>query len=242
MSEDLAALRQFPNQTLARQAMSGRLDAGGRRKIASCLAAEIDGFGELWQQMEAAELVALLGLAAAKLSACVEKTGGVSGPVVQGTLCASWGAAGGSGSLAHDALNASRAALLARTALLDQTASRRVRLNCAIHTDQVVSGLVTGADFVDYPVTGEAPRVAAAAASKARDAGADILITESVWSLVKEFLILEEAPPLIIDGKPLRLFAVINMNVARPGVSQPPPETLAELRRMLGLHAAVAPH
>jgi adenylate cyclase len=66
----------------------------------------------------------------------------------------------------------------------------------------------------------------------------DILITENTWKLVGKYLITEEMPPVSVKGKekPVRMFAVVNMR-AKEGEAQPKPETLAEVRKLLGIEA-----
>ena len=65
----------------------------------------------------------------------------------------------------------------------------------------------------------------------------DILITENTWRLVGDEFITEEMPPVMGKGKakPVRRFAVVNIKVNKPGMAQPRPVNLREVRKMLGL-------
>jgi adenylate cyclase len=65
----------------------------------------------------------------------------------------------------------------------------------------------------------------------------DILITENTWLLVGDEFITEEMPPVTVKGKekPMRMFAVVNIKANKPGMAQPRPANLQEVRKMLGL-------
>jgi adenylate cyclase len=85
---------------------------------------------------------------------------------------------------------------------------------------------------MEYTVIGDPVNLASRTEALNKPLGTDILITENTWELIGNRLITEEMPPVTVKGKekPLRLFAVVN--VIGVGGS---PETLAELREMLGI-------
>jgi adenylate cyclase len=92
---------------------------------------------------------------------------------------------------------------------------------------------------MEYTVIGDTVNLASRTEALNKPFGTDILITENTWKLVKDYIIAEEMPGVTVKGKaePVRMFAVVNMRVKKPGVPQPRPVTLAELRSQLDLAA-----
>jgi adenylate cyclase len=174
---------------------------------------------------------------------CVNKTQGVVDKFIGDAVMAHWGAATTSGNPTHDALNCVRAALMMRTALRDYNSSRggndrpMLRIGCGINTGPIVAGQLGSADRMEYTVIGDAVNLASRTEALNKPFATDILITENTWNYVREYILTEEMPPVSVKGisRPVRMFAVVNMKIARSGFEQPKPETLAEVRAMLGI-------
>jgi adenylate cyclase len=85
---------------------------------------------------------------------------------------------------------------------------------------------------MEYTVIGDPVNLASRTEALNKPLGTDILITESTWELVGDKFVTEEMPPVTVKGKekPVRLFAVIKLK----GVGGQP-ESLAELRKLLGI-------
>jgi adenylate cyclase len=175
----------------------------------------------------------------------VEKTGGVVDKFIGDAVMAVWGAPLSAGSPAQDAFNCVKAALMMRTALYQFNQGRggdkkpRIRIGCGINTGDVVAGQIGSNRRREYTVIGDAVNLASRTEALNKPLGTDILITENTCALIGKYLITEEMPAITVKGKekPVRMFAVVNF---RKGTEQEPargPQTLAEVRRLLGIPA-----
>jgi adenylate cyclase len=178
---------------------------------------------------------------------CVEKTNGVVDKYIGDSVMAHWGTASTSGSAEHDALNCVRAALLMRVALLEMNRRRKpqdpadplINIGCGINSGIVTVGQIGSPQRMEYTAIGDAVNLASRTEALNKPLGTDILITEDTWMLTGRHLITEEMPAVTVKGKekPVRMFAVVNLRVDKPGAEQPYPRNLPELREMLGLEA-----
>jgi adenylate cyclase len=235
---------RFINKEIAEQAMKGELKLGGETKRVSIFFSDIRGFTAMSEKFEPREVVEFLNQYLTRMVDCVDQTGGVVDKFIGDAIMGVWGAPISSGNPAQDALNCVRAALLMRKSLWEYNKSRGgperplIRNGCGINTGDVVAGQIGSSQRMEYTVIGDAVNLASRTESLNKPLHTDILITENTWALVKDFIIAEEMPPVTVKGKekPVRLFAVVNFRV-KPGLAQPGPASLAELRKLLGLAA-----
>jgi hypothetical protein len=168
----------------------------------------------------------------------VRKTGGMISVAADGSFNAAWGLNSDTGDVAHDALNAIRAALLLRMRLLEYNKPRRTPVFqiSGISTGKLAltgagSGAGSGAGARALLV-GEPSILALNAREAAIKFGADIVITAKTWRLIEDYIIAEEIDPLYRDDRAIRMFALINLRVKK-GAVQSRPENLDELRTLL---------
>jgi adenylate cyclase len=184
---------------------------------------------------------------------CVEKTGGVVDKFIGDAVMAHWGTAYTAGSPEKDAFNCIKAALGMRRALLDMNRGRTdndpgnppIRIGCGINSGVVTAGQIGSEQRMEYTVIGDPVNLASRTEALNKPLGTDILITEDTWALAGEHFVTEEMPPVTVKGKekPVRLFAVIRFKKSEVlrveseelGVEGEEPETLAELRELLGI-------
>jgi adenylate cyclase len=155
-----------------------------------------------------------------------------------------WGAPLSAGSPAEDAFNCVKAALMMRRALVEMNKDRRaddpanppIRIGCGINTGMVTAGQIGSEERMEYTVVGDPVNLASRTEGLNKPLGTDILITENTWALIGKYLLTEEMPPVKVKGKKdaLRMFAVINLAPGAKG-PYPGPQTLAELRGLLGI-------
>jgi adenylate cyclase len=235
---------RFTNKAIAEQAMRGELALGGETKHATIFFSDIRSFTAISEKMEPDEVVSFLNDYMMRMVACVNKTGGVVDKFIGDAVMAVWGAPVSAGSAMKDALACVKAALMMRTALREFNVGRGgekkpiIKIGCGINTGSIVAGQIGSVERMEYTVIGDAVNLANRTEALNKPLGTDILITENTWSLVNQYLIAEEMPPVMVKGKekPVRMFAVVNLK-SPAGTPQTKPATLAEVRSMLDIEA-----
>jgi adenylate cyclase len=247
MSSALGIFGKFTNRDLAIQAMRGQLKPGGLPKHATVFFSDIRGFTSKTEAITNAfgksasdKVVFWLNNYLTSMVECVEKTGGVVDKFIGDAVMAHWGTAYTSGSPRQDAYNCVQAALLMRAAVVKMNRQRRpgnkadppITIGCGINTGIVTAGQV-GSDLrMEYTVIGDPVNLAARVESLTKEFGADILISEDTWNLVKDHIVVREMPSVTVKGKakPVRVFAVINLKNNPKG-----PRTIDDVRKIIGL-------
>jgi adenylate cyclase len=155
---------------------------------------------------------------------------------------AHWGTAYSAGSPQKDAFNCVKAALMMRKALFNMNKQRRagdpanppIKIGCGINSGIVTAGQLGSEQRMEYTVIGDPVNLASRIEALTKPLAADILISEDTWKLLGSRFIVEEMPSVTVKGKekPVRIFAVVNALGVTAG-----PQTLAEVREMLGVEA-----
>jgi adenylate cyclase len=234
---------RFTNRDLVERSLRGEVALGGEGKVATIFFSDIRSFTEISEKLSPAEVVGFLNEYMTRMVECVNKTGGVVDKYIGDSIMAVWGASDTSGSAAQDAMNCVRTALMMRRTLREFNKGRGgdkkpiIRIGCGINTGPVVAGQIGSNSRMEYTVIGDAVNTASRTEALNKPLHTDILITEDTWRLVGGELITAEMPPIMVKGKekPLRMFAVGNLKVNKPGIVQPRPVNLRELRKVLGL-------
>jgi adenylate cyclase len=247
MAKALGIFGHFTNREIAVRAMRGEIKPGGLPKHATVFFSDIRDFTAKSENFtlqygdEASDrIVYWLNDYLTRMVDCVEKTGGVVDKFIGDSVMAHWGTAYSSGSVTEDAYNCVKAALMMRSALFEMNKDRReddpgnprIRIGCGINTGIVTAGQIGSEQRMEYTVIGDPVNLASRTEALNKPLGTDILITEDTWELIGDRLVIEEMPPVTVKGKekPVRLFAVVKLKE-----SEGRPETLAELREMLGV-------
>jgi adenylate cyclase len=204
-------------------------------------------FSKTFSDTASNKIVTWLNEYLTRMVECVEKTNGVVDKFIGDSVMAHWGTAYTTGNPEHDALNCVRTALLMRANLIEMNSKRGIddpgnpyiKIGCGINSGIVTVGQIGSTQRMEYTVIGDAVNLASRTEALNKPLGTDILITEDTWNLVGKHLITEELPSVQVKGKekPVRMFAVINLKVAKKGVKQPHPWTLEEVRNSLGISA-----
>jgi adenylate cyclase len=251
MSSALGVFGRITNREIAVRAMRGEIRPGGLPRHGTIFFSDIRGFTEKSENFtkeygnEAPDKIVLwLNEYFTLMVDCVEKTGGVVDKFIGDAVMAHWGTAYSAGSPEQDAFNCVKAALMMRSALFGMNRSRRaddprnppIRIGCGINSGIVTAGQIGSERRMEYTVIGDPVNLASRTEALNKPLGTDILITENTWNLIGKHLITEEMPPVTVKGKekPVRLFAVVNIR-SKAGEAQKKPQSLAEVRRILGI-------
>ncbi|MBR1616029.1 MAG: HAMP domain-containing protein [Treponema sp.] len=236
---------KFVNRELAKKALSGGLKLGGEEKNVTVFFSDIRSFTAISEKLTPDEVVGFLNVYMTKMVECVQKTGGTVDKFIGDALMGVWGAPLTSGSVARDAFNCVRAALMMRAALMEFNKDRGgdkkpiIKIGCGINTGPVIAGQIGSEQKMEYTVIGDAVNLASRTEALNKPFGTDILITENTYKLIKDYVLVEEMPGVMVKGKsePIKMFAVINIPKATgtPGAGAAGPSSLDEVRSMLGI-------
>ncbi len=236
---------KFVNRELAKKALSGGLKLGGEEKDVTVFFSDIRSFTAISEKLTPDEVVGFLNVYMTKMVECVQKTGGTVDKFIGDALMGVWGAPLSSGSVARDAFNCVRAALMMRAALMEFNKDRGgdkkpiIKIGCGINTGPVIAGQIGSEQKMEYTVIGDAVNLASRTEALNKPFGTDILITENTYRLIKDYVLVEEMPGVMVKGKekPIKMFAVINIPKATgtPGAGANGPSSLDEVRSLLGI-------
>jgi class 3 adenylate cyclase/tetratricopeptide (TPR) repeat protein len=188
------------------------LPEGERRQVA-VLFADLAGYTELSQELDAEEVHALLGRFFERADRIVEDHGGRVDKHIGDCVMAVFGAPVAHG---NDAERAVRASLALRDAMpgLAADVGRPVRVHVGIATGQVVASGIGSAGYSEYAVTGESVNLA----SRLTDAAAagEILISDGVRRALAERLDCLDAGSLRVKGfaEPVRAWRLGGLRAA----------------------------
>jgi hypothetical protein len=157
-------------------------------------------------------------------------------------VMAHWGTAYTAGSPEKDAYNCVAASLMMRKTLLEMNKNRTpadlrdppIHIGMGINTGIVTTGQIGSDVRMEYTVIGDPVNIASRIETLTKTLGADILISENTWELVKDDFVCEEMPLMQVKGKekPVRVFAVINF-----ANGDHSPKNLTDVRKQLGMNA-----
>jgi adenylate cyclase len=228
---------KFVNKHIADQALKGRLELGGTRKVATIFFADIRSFTAISEKLSPEAVVEFLNDYMTRMVSCIDETGGVVDKFIGDAIMGVWGAPASAGSPKEDALAALKAMIMMRYALLDFNKDRGgedrplIHNGCGLNTGPCIAGQIGSTQRMEYTVIGDAVNLASRIEALNKPFGTDILVSEYTYDLVKDEVIAEAMPAIKVKGKeaPLTIYAVVKLKGAEG------PGTLAELRQFLGI-------
>jgi adenylate cyclase len=207
---------KYMTETLVDHLMSGRVELGGTTLPVTILFSDIRSFTTMSEAMEAHALVALLNEYFTEMVAIVIQEDGVVDKYIGDAIMAVFGAPVPK---ADDAVRAVRAAVRMRKALLhlnERLVARGVeplRTGIGIHSGEVVAGNIGSERRMEYTVIGDAVNLASRLESATKDEGADILVSEDTYALVRDSVEARPVRELTVKGRaqPVMTYEVLGL-------------------------------
>ncbi|MEN9575569.1 MAG: hypothetical protein RL514_3424 [Verrucomicrobiota bacterium] len=153
-------LHTIADKDVAQQLLDGKIALGGELRETTVMFCDIRGFTALTQNMDPAEVIALLNEHMTILTQVVTEHHGVVDKFIGDSIMALFGAPKSYG---DDAFNAVRCAeqMLAARAQLNQTSRYQIQMGIGLATGQVLAGNMGSANRSNYTVLGERVNLAA---------------------------------------------------------------------------------
>ncbi|MEY2497726.1 MAG: adenylate cyclase [Verrucomicrobiota bacterium] len=202
---------------------------GGVIKPATILFSDIRGYSSVTARSDPQALVAQLNEYLTAMVECVFRFGGTLDKFIGDAVMAVWGNTRSEG-VRNDAANAVRAALAMREELgrLNKAWAGRglpqLRIGVALNHGEVVAGNIGSPQRMEFTVIGEAVNVSWKLQELTKDLGADLIVGESVMTLVIEEFDLRPLGQATLSSlpQPLKIFEVL-------GPLEPQPASLREM-------------
>ena len=203
-----------------------KLRLGGEMREITLIFADVRGFSQLSERMDAEALIRFVNRLFTPLCDCILAHNGTIDKFMGDAVMAFWNAPV---SDAHHARNACRAALAMLDALGQlndglgaETHERApkgapIRIGIGINTGACVVGNIGSPERFDYSILGDAVNVAARFEEATKTFGVDIIIGEKTAAAISDFAILElGSVPLRGKDRPESVFALVgDEHVAR---------------------------
>ncbi|MCR5613351.1 adenylate/guanylate cyclase domain-containing protein [Treponema sp.] len=210
---------RFTNRVVAEKAMKGELSLGGENKIVTIFFSDIRNFTAMSEKLTANEVVEFLNDYMSRMVKCVTSTNGSVDKFIGDAVMATWGTPLTSGTPKQDAVNAIRCALMMRAELIkfnkerEKEGKNKIQIGCGINTGPVVSGQIGSEERMEYTCIGDTVNLASRTESLNKPLCTDILITEDTYNYVKDVVVVEQMPSVMVKGKsaPVKMYAVVNM-------------------------------
>lgn len=208
---------QSVSAEVAERLLSGEITTAGELREVTTLFADIRGFTELAESMQARSVIEMLNEYFSALMPCVDAHGGIVDKLVGDEIFAVFGAPV---DLEDDALSAVRCALDMKAALVPLNAARveqsepELAFGIGISTGAVVAGRLGTESRRNYTVLGNTVNIGARLCGAASPG--QILISASTYVRVKNEVVAHPLPPLRVKGitLPLDMFEVISLKKA----------------------------
>ena len=228
---------KFVNRDIAERALTGSLELGGTRKIATIFFCDIRSFTAISEKLAPEAVVEFLNAYMTRMVKCIEATGGVVDKFIGDAIMAVWGAPVSKGTPREDALQAVHAMLMMRESLLEFNRDRGgpdkpiIRIGCGVNTGPCLAGQIGSLQRMEYTVIGDSVNLASRIEALNKPLGTDVLISQSTYDLVKDAVTVKKMPAIKVKGKTgqLSIYALVNLKGAAG------PKTLVEVRKLLGI-------
>ncbi|MCB0355455.1 MAG: HAMP domain-containing protein [Bdellovibrionales bacterium] len=206
-------LNKFHGSAIAEDLIAGNLELGGSKKNVTVFFSDIRDFTKFSEGHTPEEVVEMLNEYFHIMVGIINKNGGVVDKFIGDAIMAVWGAPTPND---RDSQNAVTACLEMREALqiLNEKRIARgqvpIKIGIGLHKGEAISGNIGSDERMEYTVIGDAVNQAARIEASTKAFGTDLLISDTLFELVKEEFVIKEAGKVEVKGKsqPLTLFKV----------------------------------
>ena len=183
------------------------------RKVVTVLFADLIGYTEISEQLEAGVLAGMLNGFFQRMSDAIQDNGGHVAKFLGDGILAHFGALRPNPWQCDDAVRAAlsmRAAMVEYNAELARGGLPAFGIGIGIHRGPGLVGLVGSRDRMDYDFVGRTVNLAARVEALTRVHHVDILVTETVREELDKRFVLEAMPPQLVKGiaEPVVTYAV----------------------------------
>jgi adenylate cyclase len=226
MRHGLENFERFTNRQMVALAKTGKIKRYGEDRNVTVCFTLVRNFEEEFSSLQAADMVSYLNDYLRAMLPAISATGGVVDKFLtqDGVVIMSvWGTTPSADEQrvsarmqsVRNALAAVRSCVAMRRLLRDFNRRHHLRVKMAsgINSGPVVAGQIGGEQRMEYTVIGDTVNLAARLEAPNNTFDTDILITENTYRLISDYIMVEEMPRIVVQGKDgaMRVFAVVNI-------------------------------
>lgn len=195
---------KFHGSSVTDDLLQGDIGVGGARKEVVVFFSDIRGFTAFSENRAPEEVVEMLNEYFAVMVSLINKHHGVVDKFIGDAIMAIWGAPKTTG---KDAAWAVRACLEMRRGLetLNQKRIARgqpaINIGMGLHAGSAISGTIGSDERMEYTVIGNTVNTGSRIEASTKAFGADLLISESVYEMVKDDFLIELAGAAEVKGR-----------------------------------------
>lgn len=199
-----ATFSKFHSKEIAEKLLSGEVKLGGERLVATIFFSDVRGFTSMSESMAPEEVVVMLNEYMTRMVAIVQRNKGIVDKYVGDAIMALWGVPL---SNPDDTLNALKACIEMRIELAKLNELRvsrgqsALRIGMGLNRGEVIAGNIGSEEKMEYTVIGDAVNTASRMESMTKEYGTDLLIPKTIYDVIKDHFIFEQAESAKVKGK-----------------------------------------
>lgn len=194
---------KFHSKEVAKKLLSGEIKLGGERLHATVFFSDIRGFTSMSEKMTPDQVVMMLNEYFTAMVRIITKSGGIVDKYIGDAILAVWGVPENK---PDDTLRAIKACLEMRAFVRDFSKIRKakgqteIKIGMGLHTGDVLAGNIGSMERLEYTVIGDTVNQASRIEGATKAVGADILISDTTYAVVKDHGIVA-GPGIAIKAK-----------------------------------------
>lgn len=206
-------MNKFHGSSVTDDLLKGNLQLGGSRKEVTVFFSDIRDFTKFSEGHTPEEVVDMLNEYFQIMVGIINRNNGVVDKFIGDAIMAIWGAPNPG---ERDTQNAVKACIEMRQALAKLNDVRKIRgqvpikIGIGLHRGEAISGTIGSEERMEYTVIGDTVNQASRIEASTKAFGTDLLLSDTVFEIVKNEYVIEEAGKVEVKGKskPLSIFKV----------------------------------